>query len=156
MFVYTMKASSIKFFSVIALSIAVLAAMVAILPLIAASSDAAEVAADYKTGDSVGEIRDFLSGYGYETEETPEKTLKIEIPSEFNSIYEKYNDIQRAQGLNLRRYAGKKADVFVFRIKNYENRKDVFATVITRSGRIIGGDICSNEENGFVHGFRKP
>jgi hypothetical protein len=79
----------------------------------------------------------------------------MEIPDEFNTIFEKYNDIQRAQGLNLKRYCGKSATVYIYKVTNYEYSGDVFATLFIRNNRIIAGDICSTFDEGFVHGFEK-
>ncbi len=156
MFVYTMKASGIKFFAVIALSVAVLATAIAILPTVSAASDVANVSTDYKNITTEEDIINFLSEFGYEVETKPIKTFEIDIPDEFNSIFEKYNEIQRAQGLNLKRYAGKNATIYIFKIKNYDFEGDVFATVFVRNKRIIAGDVCSKENNGFVHGFERP
>lgn len=156
MFVYTMKASGIKFFAVIALSVAVLATAIAILPSVSAASDVASVSTNYKNIATEEDMVNFLSQFGYETESKPVKTFEIEIPKEFNSVFEEYNEIQRAQGLNLKRYAGKDATVYVFKITNYEYEGEVFATIFVRNERIIGGDICSKDNEGFVHGFQKP
>ncbi len=156
MFVYTMKASGIKFFAVIALSVAVLATAIGILPSVSAASDVASVSTNYKNIATEEDIVNFLSQFGYETEAKPQKKFEIEIPNEFNSIFNEYNEIQRAQGLNLKRYAGKNATVYVFKITNYEYDGEVFATVFVRNERIIAGDICSKEKDGFVHGFEKP
>ena len=79
----------------------------------------------------------------------------MEIPQEFNSVYEKYNELQRAQGLNLKRYMGKTATVYDFKLKNYNYDGEVFATLFIRNNRIIAGDICSNDSNGFIHGFER-
>ncbi len=156
MFVYTLKASGIKFFVVVALSVAVLVSIVSFLPDAAISADAAEVAVNYGNGGSEEEIRALLTEFGHQLDDFPAKKMQITIPEEFNSVYEQYNDIQRAQGLNLKRYRGKTADVYVFSVNNYEYEGQVFATVFVRNGRIIGGDICSADGQGFVHGFKKP
>ncbi len=156
MFVYTMKASGVKFFAVIALSIAVLTVAISILPSVTAASDVASVTTDFKNIKTEEDMVNFLSQFGHEVEPTATNTYEIEIPDEFNSVFEKYNDIQRAQGLNLKRYVGKDATAYVFKVTNYEYEGEVFATLFIRNGRVIAGDICSTEGEGFVHGFRIP
>ncbi len=156
MFVYTMKASGIKFFAVIALSVAVLATAIAIMPSISAASDVASVTTNYKNIASEEDMVNFLSQFGYKTDASPAKKFDMTIPDEFNTVFEDYNEIQRAQGLNLKRYCGKNATVYVFKITNYEFEGDVFATLFIRNERIIAGDICSNDGDGFIHGFEKP
>ncbi len=153
MFVYTMKASGLKFFTVIALSVALLVTAISILPAVSAASDAANVSTDFKNISNEEDMVRFLSRFGYEAESSAVNVYEIEIPEEFNSIYEKYNEIQRAQGLNLKRYAGKDATAYVFRVTNYQYDGEVFATLYIRNNRVIAGDICSKDGDGFVHGF---
>ncbi len=155
MFVYTMKASGIKFFAVLALSVAILATAISVLPSVSAASDAAAVTTDFKNITTEEDMANFLLEFGHEVEAKATNTYEIEIPEEFNSVFEKYNDIQRAQGLNLKRYAGKDATAYVFRVSNYEYEGEVFATLFIRNGRVIAGDICSTDGEGFVRGFRK-
>ena len=155
MFVYTMKASGVKFFAVVALSVALLATAIGILPAVSAASDVASVTTDYKNISNEEEMKNFLSSFGYETESQAAKVYEIDIPKEFNTVFEKYNEIQRAQGLNLKRYAGKSATAYVFKVTNYKYDGDVFATLFIRNGRVIAGDVCSSDGDGFVHGFEK-
>ncbi len=155
MFVYTLKASGIKFFAVIAVSVALLATAIGILPSISAATDVASVTTDFKNIKSEEDMVNFLAQFDYIVETKPITVYEIDIPQEFNSIYEKYNEIQRAQGLNLKRYTGKDATAYVYKITNYEYDGDVYATLFIRNGRVIAGDVCSKDGDGFVHGFRK-
>ena len=145
-----------KFFAVITVSVVLLLTAVSILPAVGASSDAAFVTTDYKNITNEEEMAKFLSVFGYEVEKQPIGTYELEIPQEFNNVYEQYNAIQRAQGLNLKRYCGKDATAYVFKVTNYEFNGEVLATLFIRNGRIIAGDICSKDGEGFVHGFEKP
>ena len=155
MFVYTMKAQGVKFFAVIAVSVTILVAAISILPTVSAATDVAVVATDFKNISTEDQMITFLNNFGYEIESSPAQTYEIKIPEEFNTVFEKYNDIQRAQGLNLKRYAGKDATAYVFKVSNYEYDGEVFATLFIRNGRVIAGDICSTDGDGFVHGFKK-
>ncbi len=155
MFVFTMKASGIKFFAVLTVAVAVLVLLISFLPAISAASDAAAVTTDYRNIEDEGDMIGFLKGFGYETESNACETYELTIPEEFNGVFEKYNEIQRAQGLNLKRYPGKSATAYVFRVTNYGTEGDVFATLFVRGGRIIAGDISSPAGEGFVHGFRR-
>ena len=156
MFVYTMKASGLKFFAVVALSVAILSLTISVLPAVNAASDVANVSTDFKNISDESDMVNFLKQFGYETETNPVNVYELEIPEEFNTIYEKYNEIQRAQGLNLKRYSGKDATAYVFKITNYEYEGNDYATLFIRNERVIAGDICSKDGEGFVHGFVKP
>lgn len=150
-----MKASGLKFFVVVALSVALLVTAIGVLPSINAATDVASVTTNFKNISSEEDMVKFLSEFGYETELKPCEIHELEIPEEFNTVYEKYNEIQRAQGLNLKRYCGKTASAYVFKITNYGTEGDVFATLFIRNGRVIAGDVSSSSGEGFVHGFEK-
>ena len=43
---------------------------------------------------------------------------------------------------------------YSYRITNYPDYDgDVLANVLIYKNRVIGGDICSTDANGFIHGF---
>lgn len=153
MFVYTLKASGLKFFAVVALSVALLATAIGILPTVSAAADVASVATDFKNVTNEEDIVNFLKQFRIEVENKPSNVFETQIPEEFNSVYEKYNEIQRAQGLNLKRYAGKDATVYIFNVTNYEYDGEVYATLFIRNGRVIAGDISSKDGEGFVKGL---
>lgn len=166
MFIYTLKASSIKFFAVILLSVAVLVTIVTLIPDLDTIGEVAAVSIEYDGIKSESDRHTFLKQFGYEFKPTPIETTDVTIPEEFDSVYEEYNNIQRAQGLNLKKYKGKKATRFTYEITNYDYDETVLATMIVYKNRIIAGDVCSVEGigkaddgkpgNGFIHGFEKP
>jgi len=60
------------------------------------------------------------------------------------------------QGLNLSKYKGKDVTRYTFRITNYDGYEGtVYANVLVYRNRVIGGDLCSADATGFVHGFEK-
>ena len=61
----------------------------------------------------------FLSQFGWDIEEDPVEVAEVIIPAEFDRGYEKYNEIQKAQNLDLTPYAGKRAKRWTYNIKNY-------------------------------------
>ena len=85
------------------------------------------------------------------------KTLQEEsIPSEFDKIFTGYNEIQKRQGLDLSRYKKKDVVRYTYEVTNYEGEEGkVYANVIVYRNKVIGGDICSADVNGFIHGFEK-
>ena len=78
------------------------------------------------------------------------------MPDEFDKIFAAYNEIQKNQGLDLAKYKRKKLTRYTFEVTNYEGYdKKVFANVLVYRGNVVGGDICSADVEGFVHGFEK-
>lgn len=156
MFVYTLKASSIKFFAAILLAVAVLVTIVAVIPDIEVAGEVAVVSIKY-TGIKTAEDRiAFLKQFGYEVKETPIEAREVTVPEHFDAVYEKYNDIQKAQGLNLAKYKGKTVTKYTYEVTNYDYNGTVLATILFYKDKIIAGDICSADGTGFMHGFEKP
>lgn len=128
-------------------------------------SGATKPAADTQQGSALpaigtkaetpAEIRAFLTAFGWETPAQPEETIQVLIPVQFDEVMEQYNAIQLAQGGDLTRYRGKTVQRCTFRVTNHPEGEEVRANVLVYRGRIIGGDVCSLELNGFMHGFSR-
>lgn len=101
------------------------------------------------------EAAEFLRGYGWETAKGSVSAEEVYIPSSFGEVYERYNAIQLKQGFDLTRYKGERVMKYTFSVTNYKGYDNVEAHVLTYGGKIIGGDICSTELNGFMTGFEK-
>lgn len=95
----------------------------------------------------------FLKDCGWEIERGSAESEDVYIPSSFSEMYERYNAIQLKQGYDLSKYKGERVIKYSFVITNYKGFDNVRAHVLTWGGRIIGGDICSTELNGFMTGF---
>lgn len=100
---------------------------------------------------------EFLASFGWEIEPEAEEIFEVMIPAEFDDVIIKYNDIQKEQGCDLQKYAGKRCKRYTYIVSNYpEHDENVRANLIVYGGKIIGGDICSLELDGFMHGFANP
>lgn len=98
----------------------------------------------------------FLKGFGWETGEEPMEISEVIIPTEFNDTYENYNNIQKAQNLDLSKYKGKRVKRYTYEITNYPGEtSQTVANMLVYNGMIIGGDVSSLELDGFMHGFEK-
>ena len=102
----------------------------------------------------------FLSQFGWSVNEEPVEVREVIIPSEFNDTYTAYNVIQKNQGLDLEPYKGFRAKKWIFEVKNYPDYPAdcgyIRATLLVYDGAVIGGDISSIEQNGFIQGFEFP
>ena len=156
MFIYTLKATNIKFFAALMLSAAVLITVVTVIPVYDSAGQVAAASVNYSGIKTEDDRLEFLRGFGYEVETTTIEVEEVEIPAEFDSVYTKYNDIQRSQGLNLRKYRRKTATRYTYRVTNYEGYEGtVLASLIIYKNKIIAGDVCGIDANSFVHGFVK-
>ena len=96
----------------------------------------------------------FLKSHGFDSTEKSETEKTITIPSEFDNVYTAYNNIQKAMGFDLEEFKGQKVKLYTLKINNYpKDSENVYATILIKDKKIIGGDIHSTELNGFMHGF---
>jgi len=160
MFIYSLKASTLKFIAVVVISIGLLITLISIIPgggetvYAASSSGKSDVKINYKNIKTNDERINFLKQFGWEVNPEPVETVEIIIPGEFDAIYKKYNDVQRAQSLNLEKYRNKTVKRYTYEITEYpQYNGTVYANLLIYNEKIVGGDICSAELNGFMHGF---
>ena len=159
MFVCTMRGSSIRFFSIVAVALVALICLIVFVPSEEPPVTAVTASGETVRFDKIKTAEDriaFLAQFGWEVESAPLEEVKIKIPAEFDKVMNAYNDLQRSQGLDLSKYRGKEVTRYTFRVTNYPNYTGtVMANVILYKNRVIGGDLCSSDVTGFIHGFEK-
>jgi len=99
--------------------------------------------------NSADDAARFLKSLGWETAEEPSAIRRVVIPTEFGAVYESYNELQIKQGYDLRKYRGKTAAQFVFKILNHPGG-EVFANLLVFNGEVIGGDLCTYGIGGSI------
>jgi hypothetical protein len=98
----------------------------------------------------------FLEQFGWRVAERPVEEVEVKIPEKFDKVFTGYNEIQKRQGLDLSKYHGKNVMRYTYEITNYEGESGkVYANVIVYRNKVIGGDVCSANVGGFIHGFEK-
>lgn len=152
MFMFSVKSKHIK------IGLLVLFVIVTVISLLVLSRSADETASSEGSIKAAthGERMAFLSQYGWEAEEEPVEVCEIIIPAEFDDTYSSYNEMQKAQGFDLAPFAGVRVKRWTYAVKNYtgyENKNCIRANILVYDGVVIGGDICSVELDGFMHGF---
>lgn len=160
MFIYSLRANTVKFFGVICVALVALITLIAFIPAyepdMATSGNAQQqVSVSYsKIKTNEDRIR-FLSQFGWEVDAQPIEEKEVVIPAEFDKIFAGYNQIQRAQGLDLGKYKKKKLMRYTYNVTNYDGEGTVYANLLVYRNRVVGGDICSSDAGGFVQGFEK-
>lgn len=160
MFVLSFKSSKTKLILAAAVGIALVLGLLFIGGSKLAKPTVASAGIDYSGGDNESRVH-FLSQFGWEINTEPLEVREILIPNEFDEVYTQYNAIQKQQKLDLEKYKGARVKRWTYTVKNYEGMGDkpegtVRANLLVYEDRIIGGDICSVELGGFMHGFEKP
>ena len=156
MFVYTFRSSKIKWVLLLALC----AVLIGALWWFGSGRPAAADGVIELHARNAQERLAFISQFGWEVEEDPVQVTEIRIPAQFDEVYEKYNAIQLSQDLDLSLYCGQRVKRWTYAVKNYpgyEGRADVIELhLLVLDGLVIGGDVCSTELHGFMHGFDFP
>ena len=159
MFIWSIRASTLKFFAAVMASALILCLLVVMIPVNTASVEAESEKTDGRV-EYQAKTREervaFLSGFGWQIDAGSETERKVTVPMEFDRVFAGYNEIQRAQGMDLAPYKGKEVQSYTYTVTNYEGYSGkVLATVLVYQDLVIGGDICSEATNGFVNGFEK-
>ena len=156
MFIYSLKASTVKFVAVLSVALVALITLIAFIP---AQSDSVSASSqiDY-SGIKTGDDRvAFLGQFGWQVKPEPVACVEVKIPEAFDKVMSAYNEIQRGQGLDLTKYKGKTVQRYTYEITNYDGYNGVvYANIIVYRNKVIGGDVCSADVKGFIHGFEKP
>ena len=96
----------------------------------------------------------FLTDLGWEVTTSPAEASEVRIPREADEVFDRYNALQKSQGYDLTKYAGKKVMRYVYQINNLPGAKEpVYATLLVYKDRIIGGDITDTTPGGKMQGF---
>ncbi len=158
MFIYSMRASTIKFFAVICVALVTLITLIAFVPTFDTGSVAVSdgVSYSYEKIKSNEDRVNFLAQFGWQVKGDPLESVEVTIPDSFDKVFMSYNELQKQGGLDLSRYKGKKVMRYTYEITNYTDYNGVvYATVLVYRNRVIGGDISSADINGFIHGFER-
>ncbi len=162
MFIYSLRASTVKLVGVICVALTVLITLIAFIPTYSVSSPTyagtndRSVQYSYDKVKTAEDVVEFLSQFGWTVETTPKEVKTVTVPAEFDKVFSAYNEMQKEQGLNLAKFKNKDVTRYTFSVTNYpEYTGTVYANVLVYRNRVIGGDICSADVSGFVHGFER-
>ena len=100
----------------------------------------------------------FLREMGWEVPKEYDECKVVVIPEKFNDVYSNYNKLQKEQGFDLTEFAGKSAEIYTYKIKNYGGKnknEDISCHLMVCDGKLIGGDVCSSAVDGFMQGLKK-
>ncbi len=162
MFIYSVRASTLRFFGVLCVALVTLITLITFVPALDGSVQKASAGAigsgsqsiRYDKIKSASDVAGFLSQFGWTVSANPVEEVDVMIPSEFDRIFTGYNEIQKQQGLDLHKYRHKTVTRYTFELTNYSDYGGkVLANVLVYRGKVIGGDICSADMTGFMHGF---
>lgn len=99
----------------------------------------------------------FLTDFGWDVTTSPAESSQVKIPEETSEVFDRYNALQKGQGYDLSKFAGKKVMRYVYKINNYPGATEpVYATLLVYKDQVIGGDITDTSARGHIRGFKMP
>ena len=114
------------------------------------------VAAPVNRIESAQDIQTWFTGYGLEVDGASITADKVKIPRKWDDSFSAFNGVVQQSGMDLARYKGKKVMRYTYKITNYEGYSEpVYANLLVYKNKVVGGDVCSADPNGFAHGLSK-
>lgn len=95
----------------------------------------------------------FLKSLGVSADEKSETLKAVTVPTEFHSVYKRYNELQKKAGYDLFEYKGAKATLYTYTVQGGEI--GYCANLLVYKNRIIGGDISSASLDGEMLPLKK-
>ena len=98
----------------------------------------------------------FLEELGWSVSASPVQSGQVKIPETPEDVYSRYNELQKQEGYDLTKFAGKTVMRYVYQVNNYPGATEpVYATILTYKDQIIGGDITDTAPGGTITGLVK-
>ena len=154
MFVLTAKVSKTK---LAAVAVFLLAVVVLIVMLCTGFGGAETATTQSIAGDTEDARLSFIAQYGWDVSTDNVQIRQVVLPKEeSNEVFVRYNELQKSQGFDLTKYAGKNATQYVYEVLNAPDAEGpVHLTLLVCEGKIIGGDVTDTAPNGLMHGFAR-
>ncbi|MDR1117099.1 MAG: DUF4830 domain-containing protein [Oscillospiraceae bacterium] len=150
MFIFSAKLTRKKLSLVVLASGAFLCVIIMLVSLYKSST----YLAGYSKVETALDRAIFIRSFGWEVDENPAEVAEVTIPQEFDSVYSKYNQLQKAQGFNLETCAGKKVKQYTYEVINYPTGEaGVLIHLLVYKDTVVGADVMSPRLDGFMHGL---
>ena len=151
MLVMTAKVDKKKIIMILA---AVLVAVVGLVMLLGGGKSSPTVSAGVANNDARVA---FLKSFGWDVTTSPVESGQVRIPEDTNGVFDRYNALQKSQGYDLSKFAGKTVMRYVYKVNNYPGAKEpVYATLLVYKNQVIGGDVTDTSAKGTIRGFKMP
>lgn len=99
----------------------------------------------------------FLQNLGWQVSAEPIAIEELILPEQFDDSYADYLALQKGQGFDLTRYAGKRVKRYTYEITNYPTGETgVQLALLVYKNTVVGGEVLSPVTGGFLHGLAMP
>ncbi len=150
MFIYSIRASTIKLFGFVALTLILIGVTLGFGggETVMASAGAGEI--NFSGIKSNEDRVKFINSFGIEVENELIEEEAFTVPENFDRVILGYNELQKKQGLDISKYINKRVTRYTYKVTNYNSEGDVYANLFVYRSKIVACDICSASPTGFV------
>ena len=149
--IYTFKLSKKKIVAAVLVVAAILAAIILLVPD-RPGAQAASTSGRLKI-KTESDCVAYAATLGYQVQPQAADVRRVSIPTEFDDIYNRYNDIQKDCGFDLSQYFGKGVTLYTFSVVNYSGQDGVLLDLLVYKNQVIGGAVYTAAIDGFMHGL---
>ena len=94
---------------------------------------------------------EFISKFVPGVSGEPSASVSFSVPENFDRIMLAYNEIQKAQGLDITKFKNKKVTRYTYEVEKWGDEEvPVFVNITVYRNKIIACDISSQDPQGFV------
>ncbi len=164
MFVFSFRASSVKFLCALCVCLLAGAFVIALMPEAGYAVNVNKI----ETSENLEKINvstdkgreKYINALGFEVEADSVVHNSEKVPEVFTAALEQYNSLQKAQGFDLEKLKGKNVTSYTYKIKSYPDGfdfkgSDGVITLICNKNKVVGADVCC-ESTGVVSAVIKP
>ena len=158
MFVFSFRASSVKFISLLFICFVAVIAVISLLPEAGSSlnvnkADISKELSRIDVKSEKGRI-EYLSALGYGVEKEPVSEASEKLPKVFDVVTERYNGLQKSQGFDLEKYKGKSVKGYTYEVSSFPDGTKMtgekyLATLIVYKNKVVAADLCCPENERY-------
>ena len=149
MFIYSVRASTVRFFTVIVLVLVLLAVAVGIgsgeSVYVSGNADGVNFGGMKTNADRVA----FIESFGIDVVDEPKEEKSFTMPESFDRVILGYNELQREQGLDLSKYTRKKVTRYTYSVAD-SGAEGVYVNLLVYRSKVVACDVSCGGEDGFV------
>lgn len=150
MFIYSIRASTLKLIALIGVCLTVIFTISALDSNTAVYASVGGKTVNYG-GIKTDEDRvNFIEGFGLKIVKEPSEVTEFAMPAELDRVLLGYNEMQKSQGLDISKYTRKRVTHYAYEVTNYDYEGKVYVNLLIYRNRIIACDISSGNPEGFV------
>lgn len=150
MFIYSVRASTLKLIAIICVCLAVLFTVTALDNNTAVYASVGDRTVNYGGIKTEEDRVRFIESFGLKVAGEPHLSEEFTMPRDLDRALLSYNEMQKSQGLDISKYTRKHVTHYAYEITNYDYEGKVYCNLLIYRGRIIACDLSSGDPQGFV------